>query len=160
MSHGDFEQGADSWLPSSMEQEALRQIREIHATQGRQLDRDEAKSFLEMFVDLGAPVAKNGTRGPKAMHPKTQYERAAERRKNLYRRLFKAPKVRKGKGHLAKHVRPIETVLIRLSRDRVPVRKLVSKTMEYFELSGQVCFSRRSIQRIMANLIAEKKLSS
>lgn len=68
-------------------------IKDVHRLGGNLLSKEELVELLKRPVWMGAPVQRRQS-GAGRPSRKSQYDLAAERRKDLYRRLVTAPKAR------------------------------------------------------------------
>ncbi len=83
--------------------EVLRLVKEVHATGGRTLPRDEVIEHITRPIYMGRPRVPEksaGQRGPKPR--KDQYQLAHDRRRDLYRRLVALPELGRASGWLAR----------------------------------------------------------
>jgi hypothetical protein len=86
------------FFPQMMEKQddpekVRREIKELHQKGGSRLSDAEVVEFIEAPIWLGAPSVRRLT-GAGRPSKKTQYDLAAERRRDLHRRLVHAPKAR------------------------------------------------------------------
>ncbi len=129
---------------------ALAAIKAIHAAGGRALSGDEATEFLTRPIYMGTPKApdkETGARGPK--NTKTQYDRALDRRRDLYRKLVKLPGLGRAAGWEA---RPeyVATLRAALADKTVPARLKAHDVLARLARAGQPAPTERTVRRHLA----------
>jgi len=132
---------------------AIAEIKKILAAGGNKLSKQEVIEFINRPIDMGFPrrIESRG-RGPKPK--RTQYDDAFNRRRGLYQRLVRLPKLRTGTGYV--DVSEIKNLAIRLLRQGIK-RHSLCKQIEYcLAKDSKPCPDRSTLTRIMKRPIPAK----
>ena len=127
--------------------EVLRLVKEVHATGGRTLPRDEVLELITRPIYMGrprVPAKPAGQRGPTPR--KDQSRLAHERRRDLWRRLVALPELGRASGWLAR-TEYMDTLTDVAFDAQVTDRRRVSEVLRRLARSSGAAPDARTVRR-------------